>query len=145
MAENKAVLVMARLIYEALIFHNGIFFARYLTEWAKVLGIYLLRRDAEIINAAVAVLESKKIMTHERIRAGEEETNKCSLIIPLPPQDDWGMGMLPWEGKYRPINRKLFAELQAIEALDLLDEPDHKKPQRKKKPPPDAQTKTDGT
>ena len=33
MAENNAVLAMVRLIYNALIFNEGIFFALYPKEW----------------------------------------------------------------------------------------------------------------
>ena len=84
------------------------------------------------------MLEAEGIMTHVRTKINNEEINKFTLSILMPPMDDWGIGPLPWKQGYPLINRKLFAELQAIEKLDILDEPDRKKPGRKKKSDDDS-------
>ena len=79
------------------------------------------------------MLEAEGIMTHVRTKINNEEINKFTLVIPMPPMDDCSVGPLPWKQGYPLINRKLFAELQEIEKLDLLNKPDRKKPGRKKK------------
>jgi hypothetical protein len=133
MAELKPeVHAMALRIYETLVRHKGVFYAYTQKEWEKVLGSKLTARDMRTITPATAFLSKKNIIAYTG-----GEGNVLTLLIPIPSPDDWYMG-LPHEIERLHVGKRLYADIQAIKKIDLLDKPDRKKPGRKKNEPPDA-------